>query len=120
MADVPLTEQLTTPPKKPGFTRGFMDFIRQYNVIPLAIAVVLGNAINDVIKVLVEGIITPFISLFVPSTSLQEYQWTSHGSTFQVGAVINAVISFLVVAFVVYVFAKKVLHDESVLKKNGS
>jgi large conductance mechanosensitive channel len=115
-ADVMATPTDPTP-KKPGFGGGFMDFIRQYNVIPLAIAVVLGNALNDVIKVVVEGIITPFISLVSPTKSIQHYEWTVHNSTFQVGAVLSAIITFLVIAIVVYVFAKRILHDESLLKK---
>jgi large conductance mechanosensitive channel len=104
-------------PEKHRFGSGFMGFIRQYHVIPLAIAVVLGNALNDVVKTLVDGIITPLISLVVPSTSLQEYQWQVKSSTFHIGSVISAVISFLVVALVVYVFAKKVLRDDSILEK---
>lgn len=108
---------LTHPKKDPGFTHGFMDFIRQYNVVPLAIAVVLGNALNDVIKSVVEGAITPLISLISPTKSLQGYEVTVRNSTFQIGAVVSALISFLVIALVVYIFAKKVLHDENILKK---
>lgn len=111
---------MATPEQQPDRRRplgGFMSFIRQYNVIPLAIAVVLGNAVNDVVKVLVEGIITPFISLFTPSTALQSFEWTIGSATFQVGAVVSAIISFLVIAAVIYAFVKKVLRDESVLKK---
>jgi large conductance mechanosensitive channel len=105
------------PTKNQPFTKGFGAFIRQYGVIPLAIAVVLGNAVNDVIKVLVEGVITPFISLFVPSTTLQNYTLTVRHSTFAVGAVISALITFIVIAFIVYTFVKKVLHDDNLLGK---
>lgn len=107
----------TTPAKPAGFTHGFMDFVRQYNVIPLAIAVVLGNALNDVVKTLVEGIITPFISLLIPGTSLQSYEWTVKSSTFQIGLVISALITFLAIAILVYIFAKRVLHDEKLLRR---
>jgi large conductance mechanosensitive channel len=112
----PVVDQLTNP-KKQSFTRGFGDFVRQYNVIPLAIAVVLGNAVNDVVKSLVEGMITPFVSLIIPGTALQSYEWSVANSTFKVGAVLSAFLSFVVIAFVVYTFVKKVLHDESLLQK---
>ena len=94
---------------------GFMDFIRQYSVVPLAIAVVLGSAVNDVVKVLVTGIITPFISLLMPTGSLQGYEWHVGNSTFAVGAVLSAVITFIVIAIVVYTFAKKIMKDDSLL-----
>ncbi|HSI20995.1 MAG TPA: MscL family protein [Verrucomicrobiae bacterium] len=116
------TQMMTPKQAKPHpdtlrFARGFMHFVRQYNVIPLAIAVVIGNSLNDVVKVVVEGMVTPFISLILPSTALQGYEITVRNSTFQIGAVVNAVLGFLVVALIVYVFAKKVLHDEKVLEK---
>jgi large conductance mechanosensitive channel len=108
---------LVAPPQKRSFTGGFMEFIRQYSVIPLAIAVVLGNAVNDLVKALVDGVVTPIISLFVPSTALQSYELHIKSSTFQIGAVLSALISFIVVAFIVYTFVKKVLRDDTVLEK---
>jgi len=112
---------LPAPEKNPkaqkGFARGFMDFIQQYHVIPLAIAVVLGNAVNDVVKVLVDGVITPFIALMVPSETLQTYELTINHSTFKLGAVLSAVISFMVVAAVIYIFVKKILKDDKILQK---
>lgn len=101
------------------FGSGFMHFIRTYGVIPLAIAVVLGNAINDVVKSLVDGLITPFISLVVPSTSLQEYSYTVGKSTFAIGSVLSALLSFVIIAAIIYVFVKKILRDDSALEKKG-
>jgi large conductance mechanosensitive channel len=105
------------PLERKGFTRGFGDFIRQYSVIPLAIAVVLGNAVNDIVRQIVEGMVTPFVSLLLPGTALQTYEFTVASSTFKVGAVINAILSFIVIAFIVYFFAKRVLRDEALLQK---
>jgi large conductance mechanosensitive channel len=100
------------------FAAGFIGFLRQYNVIPLAIAVVLGNAVNDLVKQLVEGIVTPFIALILPNTAIQGYEVTIGPATFRIGMVISAILSFMVIAFVVYTFVKKVLHDETVLKRS--
>ncbi len=111
-------------PTQPGpiqepktFFGGFALFLRQYNVIPLAIAVVIGNALNDVVQAFVKGIVSPLIALISPTTALQTYEVTVNKSTFQIGTVVNAVISFVVVALIVYVFVKKILHDESLLQK---
>ena len=103
--------------KKQGPIAGFVEFIKQYHVIPLAIAVVLGNAVNDLVKSLVDGIITPFISLIIPSTSLQNFSFRIHQSRFYVGSVIGAIITFIVVAFVVYTFVQRVMKDDEALPK---
>jgi large conductance mechanosensitive channel len=97
--------------------RGFGDFIRDYGVVPLAVGVVIGSSVNDLVKTLVDGIFTPFISLISPENHLQDFQLHVHGVDFKIGAVANALISFLIVAWIVYLAAKLVLRNESLLKK---
>ena len=97
--------------------RGFRDFIRDYGVLPLAIGVVIGTAVNDFVKTLVDGIVTPFISLISPGSELQTLRFVFHGAVFKIGAVLNALLSLLIVAFLVYATVKVVLRDERLLKK---
>lgn len=104
--------------KPVGFVRGFRDFFSQYGVLPLAVGVVIGSAVNDLVKSLVENLITPLIALVTPEGKLQNLQVTFHGSTFHIGLAINALLSFIVVAWVVYLAAKFVLRNEDLLKKN--
>lgn len=98
-------------------TRGFTDFIHDYGVMPLAIGVVIGTAVNDLVKTLVDGLFSPLVSLLIPSIKLQTFVVNFHGSTFKIGAVMNATISFLVVAWLVYLGAKFILRNEELLKK---
>lgn len=87
--------------------QGFKDFIMRGNVIDLAVAVVIGAAFTAVVTAIVDSIITPLISIFwkpdengaigFPVPDL--YGGTV---TFPLGTLINAVISFLAVAIVVY------------------
>lgn len=96
---------------------GFSQFISGYGILPLAIGVVIGNAVNDLVKSLVEGLISPAISLIAPQQKLQNLQIIVGSSTFKIGLVINAVISFIVIALCVYLVAKLILRNEEVLKK---
>ncbi|MCC2632092.1 MAG: large conductance mechanosensitive channel protein, partial [Patescibacteria group bacterium] len=100
-----------------GVLRGFKSFMSEYGIVPLAVGVVIGNAVNDLVKTLVEGLITPFISLVSPQGKLQGLQIEFHDSVFKVGLVLNAIISFLIVALVVYIAAKFVLKNDALLKK---
>lgn len=85
---------------------GFKAFILRGNVVDLAIGIVIGAAFTSVVNGLVGDVITPLIP--VPGgTSLSAMHWPVPYNTkamVNVGAFINAVISFLIVAFVLYFF----------------
>lgn len=98
---------------KAGLVGGFRHFIHEYGVATLAIGVVIGNAVNDLIKSLVESLITPLIGLVSPKGTLQTLQFVVRGSTFKIGMVINAVLSFLIVAWLVYLAVKFLIKKEA-------
>lgn len=103
--------------KSRDFVVGFRSFIRDYGVLPLAIGVVIGSAVNDLVKTLVDGLVSPFIGLIAPSAKLQSLQIIFHGSTFKIGAVVNALLTFITIALVVYISAKVILRKDDLLKK---
>lgn len=77
------------------------------NIIDLAAAVVVGVAFNAIVQALVKDLITPFITVLTGNThidfnSLSFQIPAHHGTKFQYGAVINAAVSFLLIAAVVY------------------
>jgi large conductance mechanosensitive channel len=92
---------------------GFMEFVHQYNVLPLAVGVVIGVAVNDLVKVIVDGLISPLIALVTPDGALSSLMFKIGESEFMYGSVIDALIRFLSVAFVVYVVVKLVLKQET-------
>ena len=83
--------------------KGFRKFLMQGNAIDLAVAVVIGVAFNAVVQAIVKDMITPLISAIVGSrVNFASLYFSVGGSRFSYGAVINAAISFLVIASVVY------------------
>ena len=97
--------------------KGFAQFLKQYGVIPLAIGVVMGTAINDFVKAMVAGLITPLVSLISPDGKLQKLTVTFHGAVFGIGMVLDALLSLLAVALVVYFIAKVLLRNDALLEK---
>jgi large conductance mechanosensitive channel len=81
---------------------GFKDFIMRGNVVDLAIAVVIGTAFTALVTTVVSGIFTPLIAAIVGEPSFANLSFTINGSEFLYGAVINALITFLSVAAVIY------------------
>ena len=84
----------------------FKDFIMKGDVINLAVAVVIGVAFNAVITAFVTDIITPLIGL-PGHIDFAAYTYTVNGSAFLVGAFVNAIISFISIALVVFFFIVK-------------
>ncbi|MCI2959440.1 large conductance mechanosensitive channel protein MscL [Agromyces atrinae] len=85
--------------------KGFKEFIMRGNVIDLAVAVVIGAAFTAVVNVVVNSVINPLIGAIFKADSLDDaMKWTIPGTsaTLEFGAVIGAVLNFLIIAAVVY------------------
>lgn len=82
--------------------KGFRAFINRGNLISLAIAIVVGTAFTAMVTALVADIITPLIAAIAGKPDFSRLQFTVHHSTFLYGSFFNAVLSFLIIAAVVY------------------
>lgn len=81
---------------------GFRKFLLRGNLIDLAVAVVLGVAFNAVVQALIKDLITPLISAAGKQPSFENLKFTIGTSPFLYGDFVNSMLSFLVIAFVVY------------------
>ncbi|HTA02217.1 MAG TPA: large conductance mechanosensitive channel protein MscL [Streptosporangiaceae bacterium] len=82
---------------------GFRKFLMRGNIIDLAVAVVIGVAFNAIVQALVKDMITPLIAAIVGNhINFSSLSVSVNGVALTYGAVINAAISFLVIAAVVY------------------
>jgi large conductance mechanosensitive channel len=84
--------------------KGFRDFILRGNVVDLAVAVVIGAAFGGIVEALVKDLITPFIAAIGGQPDFSAISFTINNSKFLIGNFINALISFLLIATVIYFF----------------
>lgn len=85
----------------------FGDFIKRGNVLDLAVAVVIGGAFTGIVTSLIEYIINPLIGMICGGINLKTSLIVSVGdATFCFGAVIQAVIEFLLIALSVFLLVK--------------
>jgi large conductance mechanosensitive channel len=84
------------------YVKGFRNFISRGNLIDLAVAVVIGTAFTAVVTAIVADLITPLIAAIGGQHDFSGLTFKVHGSTFKYGAFINALLSFLIIAAVVY------------------
>jgi len=82
----------------------FRKFILRGNVVDLAVGVVIGAAFNSVVQSMVRDMITPIIAAVGGSKHFAEASFTVHNSVFAYGDFLNAVVSFAVIAAVVFFF----------------
>jgi large conductance mechanosensitive channel len=82
--------------------KGFRDFILRGNVVDLAVAVILGAAFNAIVTSFVKDVLTQLIAAVVGKPDFKDVVFKLNGTPIYVGNFLNAVISFLIVASVVY------------------
>ena len=99
--------------------KGFKEFIMRGNVVDLAIAVVIGVAFGAVVTALVADLITPLLAAIGGKADFSSLFFTANGSKFLYGAFINAVISFVIIAAVIYFLVVVPLNKLAELKARG-
>ncbi|MCU0633005.1 MAG: MscL family protein [Methanolinea sp.] len=95
----------------------FMEFLQEYKVIGLAIAVIIGLAANQLVKSFVDNIIMPFIAILIPGGDWQTSKLVIGPLVISWGQFVADLIYFVIVAFVVFLIAKKIIGEEKVTKK---
>lgn len=91
----------------------FIEFLKKYGVIGLAIAVIIGGKLNDLVNAVVKELLMPFIGLLIPGGDWRELAVTVGDTRFGVGPVLAAAVDFLIVAFFVYLVSQKLLKQSA-------
>jgi large conductance mechanosensitive channel len=99
--------------------REFTAFLKQYGVIGLAIAVIIGGKLNDLVTAVVSGLLMPVVgrASSVAGGDWRDWKPELIGIKFEMGKVLGAGIDFIIVALIVFWMAKKLLREEVVAKK---
>lgn len=100
----------------------FKDFINRGNVIDMAVGVVIGGAFGAIVSALVEGIVMPIVSLITGGGDFGNKFIALDGNTYATlaqaqeagaatlnyGALIQAIIDFVIISFVIFIFIKQI------------
>ena len=85
----------------------FRDFILRGNVVELAVAVVIGAAFKAVIDALVKDLITPLLAAIGGTPDFSALKFTINRSEFLIGDFINNIVSFIIIAAVIFFLVVK-------------
>jgi len=95
----------------------FKEFLNEYKVVPLAIAFIMGVAATALIQSVVNNLIMPLITPFIPGGAWQVATFSMGPIVISWGALLGAIINFVIIAFVVFMIAKYIFKEEKVTKK---
>ena len=84
----------------------FRDFINRGSVIDLAVAVIIGAAFTAIVTSLVDDIIMPIIGVLLGGVDFTSLAITIGEATIAYGNFIQAIINFLIIAFVIFMMVK--------------
>ena len=100
-----------------GIKSEFKEFLKEYKVIGLAVAIIIGLAATALVKSVVDNLVMPLITPFIPDGAWQTATFNLGPIVIGWGALLGAIINFIIIAFVVFIIAKYALKEEKVTKK---
>lgn len=88
--------------KKTGFFKAFKNFLLEGDAISMAVGVIIGAAMKDLVTSLVDNMFTPVIGLVLGKVDFSNLCVKIGDATIKYGAFITALINFVLMAFVVF------------------
>ena len=92
--------------EKKGFFGEFKEFIARGNVMDMAVGVIIGGAFSNITNSLINDIVMPFLGIFTNSISFADLAVEVGPAVITYGNFIQAVLNFLIMAFVVFCLVK--------------
>ena len=100
-----------------SFMKEFREFISRGNVMDMAVGIIIGGAFTAIVTALVDSILMPIIGAISGGLSVEQMSWKVGEATIGYGAFIQAVINFLLVAWVLFLIIKGLNKAKAALTK---
>jgi len=99
----------------------FMDFLKKYQVLGLAVAFIIGGAASKLVTAMVTDLIMPIVGLLVPGGDWRNIAISMTNEVgkneLKIGDFIGAVIDFVIIAAVVFMIVKFIMKEKEPTKK---
>lgn len=89
-----------------GMLKEFKEFAMKGNIVDLAVAVIIGGAFGKIVTALTSSIIMPIIAMILGKGGVSELSFMVGNTVFPIGIFFQAVIDFILVAFVLFLIIK--------------
>lgn len=88
--------------------KDFKEFISRGNVLDMAIGLIMGSAFTAIVTSLVDDLLMPIIAGLTAGVNYEDLVVNIGGATLKIGNLINAIISFIIIAFVLFLIVKSI------------
>lgn len=95
----------------------YLGFLKEYNVVSLAVAFVMGSASTALVNSLVKDVLMPLVEPFMSTESWRQATWHLGSVNIAYGTFLAELMNFLILAFIVFMLVKKILKQEISRKK---
>ncbi|MBI4993383.1 MscL family protein [Candidatus Wolfebacteria bacterium] len=95
----------------------FAKFLKEFNVVALAVAFIMGGASTALVNSLVKDVLMPIATPFMGAESWKEALWHIGPVTIAIGSFIAELFNFLILALIIFIIVKKLLKMEEMAKK---
>lgn len=96
----------------------FREFISRGNVVDMAVGIIMGTAFTAIVNSLVNDVIMPVVGMLCAGVNISELAVTVGSATVKYGAFLQAVLNFLIIAFVIFSMVKCINKMRAAVKKN--
>lgn len=93
-------------PVKKGIIAEFKEFLNKGDIVTIAVGLILALYFAKIVDAILNGIVLPIIAAIFGKPNFADIGFTINKARFSIGLVINAVISFIVVGFILFLIVK--------------
>ncbi len=93
-------------PAKKGLMAEFKEFLNKGDIVTIAVGLIMALYFAKIVDAILDGIVLPIIAAIFGKPNFADIGFTINKSRFSIGLVINAVISFIVVGFILFLIVK--------------
>lgn len=99
-----------------GFQDEFLEFLKKYQVIGLAVAFVIGAAATKLVTSVVNDVVMPIIAVLMPKGDWRTSEFMVGPIKFLFGDLLGAIIDFVIIALVVFIVVKYIMMGDTTKK----
>jgi large conductance mechanosensitive channel len=100
-----------------GFVEEFKTFLKNYQVLGLAVAFIIGAAATKLVTAVVKDVVMPIVAVLVPGGDWQASMLVLGPLSFPIGDLVGNLIDFIIVAGVVFMIVKFVMREDATAKR---
>lgn len=99
-----------------SLTRDFLEFVKEYQILGLAIGFVIGAAVKDLVNASVDDILMPLVGIFLPGGNWETATLQLFSAELRIGHFLGAAIDSTLIALILFLFVRYILRKEEVEK----